>query len=186
MPPIHALPVDRRALLRSAMLLVGGSVVGIPTNLFAQEAGAAPRFFGQSEYKLLHEIAGIIMPATDTPGAREAGVPGAIDSLMADWAAPATQQEMRALLAAMATAMDNAAGGPFLGAPAPRRAELFAAWDAAQFAAGNSAYVRMKELILTTYYLSEAGATQELRYELSPGVWDGWVAIDANTPAWAV
>lgn len=186
MSPIDALPVDRRALLRSAILLVGGSLAGMPATLFAEEAAGAPRFFSAGEYALLEEISGIIVPATGTPGAREAGVPGAVDALMAGWAAPATQQTMRELLATMGSQMNAAAGGAFLAAPVAHKVELFAAWDAAQFESGNSAYARMKELILTTYYLSEAGATQELRYELSPGVWDGWTAIDANTPAWAV
>ena len=44
----------------------------------------------------------------------------------------------------------------------------------------------LKELVLTLYYLSEMGATKELRYELIPGKWEPWTEISPDAPAWAV
>jgi len=38
---------------------------------------------------------------------------------------------------------------------------------------------------MTGYYLSEPGATQELRYELVPGVWEPAVKMGPDTRAWA-
>lgn len=53
-------------------------------------------------------------------------------------------------------------------------------------AALNAPYLRLKELVLITYYLSEPGATQELRYELIPGVWDAEMPLGPDRRAWAV
>src|SRR3546814_10026107 len=52
-----------------------------------------------------------------------------------------------------------------------------AAFDADRIAALDSAYIRLRELTLIAYYLSEPGATQELRYELIPGVWEADIAL---------
>jgi hypothetical protein len=87
--PMNGLPeIDRRALLRSAILLVGGSMAGIPAGAFAQDAAAAAtkRFFTPAQFAVMDEVAAIIIPKTDTPGAREAGVPANIDMLMSKWA----------------------------------------------------------------------------------------------------
>ncbi|HEV2596367.1 MAG TPA: gluconate 2-dehydrogenase subunit 3 family protein [Sphingomicrobium sp.] len=47
-------------------------------------------------------------------------------------------------------------------------------------------YIRLKDLVLTTYYLSEPGATKELRYELIPGVWEASMPLGSDRRAWAV
>ena len=47
-------------------------------------------------------------------------------------------------------------------------------------------YIRLKDLVLTAYYLSEPGATRELRYELIPGVWEASMPLGNDRRAWAV
>jgi hypothetical protein len=59
-------------------------------------------------------------------------------------------------------------------------------FDAGKLRIWDPAYVKFKELVLTLYYLSEAGATKELRYELIPGKWEPWIEISPDAPAWAV
>ena len=44
---------------------------------------------------------------------------------------------------------------------------------------------RFKELVLTLYYLSQPGATRELRYEHTPGKWEPSIEIGPDTRAWA-
>src|SRR5207244_2038008 len=76
--------VDRRSLLSSAVMLVGGSLAaGIPTGLLAASMQAAPLFFSAEPFAVLSEVSDIVIPRTDTPGARDAGVPAFIDALMA-------------------------------------------------------------------------------------------------------
>ena len=150
--------VDRRALLKSAILLVGGSLAGLPATALAQ-APETQRFFTPQQLAVIDEVAEIIIPRTDTPGARDAGVGLALDSLMANWASAERGSEFRAL----AEDMDSEADG-LLALPPERRIEAVRAYDAEAFKKEDATYRRFKELVLTLYYLSEPGATQELRY----------------------
>lgn len=172
--------IDRRALLRSAILLVGGSLAGLPAKAFAQLA-QSERFFSDAQFAVLDEVAETIIPRTDTPGARDAGVPGLIDALMTNWASDERGDDFRALL----DDIDGAAGGSgLLALAAEDRFDLIRRYDAEKLY--EPVYSRFKELVLTLYYLSEPGATQELRYELVPGAWDAWTTVSPDTRAWAV
>ena len=50
----------------------------------------------------------------------------------------------------------------------------------------DPAYGKFKALVLALYYLSEAGATQELRYEHVPGAWEPSLPVTADTRGWAI
>ena len=168
--------LDRRVLLRSAILLVGGSLasgLAVPT-LAASESA---QFFTPDELRIVADFAEVVIPRTDTPGAKDAGVPEALDGLMANWASEARQSECRALVGRI-----DAAG--VVPAGAAPQIELARRFDAAQMAA-DPVYRRFKELILTLYYLSEAGATRELRYLHTPGRWEASIPIGPDTRAWA-
>jgi len=168
--------LDRRTLLRSAILLVGGTLASGVAGPALAVAGTA-RFFTPDELRIVAEFAEIIIPRTDTPGAKDAGVPEALNALMTDWASEARKAEFRALVGRI-----DAAGVVPLGAPP--QIEIARRFDAAQLAA-DPVYRRFKELILTLYYLSEAGATRELRYLHTPGRWEASIPIGPDTRAWA-
>src|SRR4051812_26130702 len=74
--------LDRRALLAGAIALVGGTLAGFPGELLAQAPGAQPRFFTPAQFAILDAVVDIIIPRTDTPGARDAGVSAFIDGMM--------------------------------------------------------------------------------------------------------
>jgi hypothetical protein len=190
MIPSDALPaVDRRTLIRSAILLVGGSLAGVPDALFAatapdpvEDAKAKPsakRFFTPAEFAIVAEVADIIIPRTDTPGAKDAGVPKALDALMVSWASEERKAEFRALVAEF-----GATG--LLKQKRKERLETVRRIDAEKMKAWHPPYVKFKDLVMTLYYLSEAGATKELRYELIPGKWEPWTEIGTDARAWAV
>ena len=171
--------VDRRTLLlRSAVLLVGGSLAGLPGAALAQDAPAA-RFFTPGQFAVLAELVETIIPQTDTPGAKEAGVPEAMDALMTHWASADRQDQFRRLI-------EEIGGSGLLALPAPERHRLVARIDAEKLAARDPVYGRFKELVLTLYYLSETGATKELRYELIPGKWEPATTVGTDTRGWAV
>ena len=187
MLPSEMVPaVDRRALLRAAILLVGGSLAGVPAELLAQDATKRTGFFTPAQFATLAETADAIIPRTDTPGAKDAGVPAAFDALMTNWASDERKRQMRELI-------DDIDGRAFVagktnlaGLPAATRLELIRAYDAEKMGAGDAVYGKFKELILTLYYLSEEGATKELRYELIPGKFEPWTEMSPDTRAWAV
>ncbi len=179
--------LDRRALLRRAVYLVGGAAAlsgfGAGTALAATRAP----FFSAPRAVLLEQIAEAIVPQTDTPGAIAAGVPAFFDAMMLAWASPATQAQMNAVLDSVDAYARANHGAAFVALPdSAARAQCLAAFDAAAYGAQDPAYRRFKELILLGYYLSEPGATQELRYEQIPGKWRSDVPLSELGRSWAV
>ena len=179
--------MDRRTLLPSAVMLVGGSLAGgLPTQLLAASTRAAPIFFAAPQFAMLDEIAEIVIPRTDTPGAREVGVAGFVDALMAHWASSENRREIAGEIGRIDEAARRSGAAGLLALAPEKRVELVRAHDAAAFASDGWGWRKLKELILIAYYWSETGATQELRYELAPGVWEAKVPIGPDTRAWAL
>jgi gluconate 2-dehydrogenase gamma chain len=178
--------LDRRQMLRRAVWLAGGvaalSAFG-DGKAFAE--GQAP-FFDRQHRAILDAVSDIIVPATDTPGARDAGVPAFIDAMMANWASDDTRLQLANVLDAVDARARVETGLPFLQLPAERRAAFVRDFDAEAFATGDGPWRRFKELVLTGYYLSEAGATKELRYVQVPGAWHADIAFGEGDRAWAV
>lgn len=173
--------VDRRTLIQRAILLVGGAVASAPQ----AAAQAQGRGLSSARRKLLAAYADILIPETGTPGAIGAGVPASIDGLMRHWASEATAAQFGATLDALDAAAHRIAGADLLSLPAAKRIEVTRAFDAERMARGDPGYLRLKDLVLVTYYLSEPGATQELRYEPVPGAWEASVSLGSDRRAWA-
>ena len=141
-PSEPAVSVDRRSLIQAAILLVGGSVAGLPSVAFAQDA-PAQRFFTPAQFAVLAEFADTMIPRTDTPGAKDAGVPEAMDALMIHWASAERQEQFRALV-------EQIGGAGLLSAAAgPARLALVKTIDAERLKAGDPVYGRLKEHLLT-------------------------------------
>lgn len=152
----------------------------------------AGSFFSIEEMRQLAEIAEIIIPATDTPGAREANVHGFIDRMMAEWALPETQNAFRAVLREIDSSAKIQFGGPFLGLSPEQRVDVVTAMDLAAFelaaqggSASGSAFVRLKRLVLLGYYHSKVGATEELQFQLVPGRYMPCAPLTEIGRAWA-
>lgn len=120
---------------------------------------------------LLGEIVETIIPATDTPGARAAGVQIFVDLALAHCVPPegraATLQAIRTL----------AAEG-FAAAPIEARQRQLLALPPAAFAV-------LKELTILGYFTSEIGATRALSYDPVPGAYHGCVELRPGQKAWA-
>src|SRR5882672_7329437 len=77
----------REVLQRTAMVLgyavSGPALAGIMNGCkAAPELTYKPEFFTEDQARLVSELAEIIMPKTTTPGAKDVGVPGFIDSMI--------------------------------------------------------------------------------------------------------
>lgn len=181
MPPSDtAFAIDRRSLLHGAILLVGGSA--LPS---AALAATTTTFLSGPERATLDLLCETMIPRTDTPGAIDAGVPAFLDALMANWASPPHQAQLRTTIVALGRAAQADTGKPLSGLSPAARAAWLTSRDATLIAAGDPGYAQFKRLVMTGYYYSEPGATKELRYELVPGVWEPAVKITADTRTWA-
>jgi hypothetical protein len=179
----------REALAQIAVLL--GTAISAPTLAGALDAstrtawmsplGWVPHTLTPAQLELVAVIADHIIPATDTPGARGAGVHRFVDTLLtghfpaeerdrflaglADLQRRRFVESTREQQIALLTAMDQAAY-PALEIDDPRPPET---WF----------FRRMKEMTLVGYYTSQVGASQELR--VNPmGVYRGDIPFPAS------
>jgi gluconate 2-dehydrogenase gamma chain len=80
--------MDRREALKRTAWIMGGAVsapavLGILKGCTAKQTiDWKPVFLSNEQGALVSEVAEIIIPKTDTPGAKEVGVPGFIDQLV--------------------------------------------------------------------------------------------------------
>jgi len=203
--------IDRREALRRAALLLGG-VLGAPTVagvLAGCEAsrvpdGAwAPQALTRGQADLVAAIAEHILPATDTPGARAAGVHRFIDAMVAVSYPPPERTRFLAGLADVDVRAARASGRPFLQCAAGDQRVLLEQLDREALASAAVPvsptlasppvdeltvpfFRTMKELTLVGYYTSEIGATRELHHVPVPGRYDGCVPLAQVGRTWAV
>lgn len=176
---------DRRRFIQGALLAIG--VAGAPLPVFEALAKAprtSARFFAAPQFAVLDALAETIMPRTDTPGARDTAVPARLDALMKSWASPQTRLDFARVLGEVDAAARAIDPKGLAALPAAKQLEVVAAYDAANMR--NPAYGKFKGLIFALYYLSEAGATRELRYEHVPGAWEPSIPVTPDTRGWAI
>lgn len=185
--------MDRRALMQRALLLVGASVAATACQTIAPlAANAQPVSLTTAQMATLSAVADTMIPHTDTAGALDAAVPELFVGLLDNWAAPATA----AMLTGKLDELERlpADGRDFAALNPVERKAVLQPFDAAAIApsgrpgspfgppaATDPAYQRLKQLILTLYYLSQPALTQELAYTHVPGRWDPSVPVTAAT-----
>jgi len=125
-------------------------------------------------------IAELIIPTTDTPGARAAQVHRFIDLLLAEWAPDDERASFLKGLADVDARARTAFGVDFLAATDAQRGTILTQLDAeAQPQRGAERdrqpafFQQLKWLTVFGYCTSEVGATAELHYEVIPGSYDG-------------
>jgi hypothetical protein len=186
---ITVLGMDRRSLLERAMMLAGAMAMpDFGATAVAEAAGGAGRYLDASAFALLGAVAETIVPRTDTAGASDAGVPASFDALLANWASPQHRDDLTQALAKIDGAARKDHGAGFTGLPLAVRTAFLSAYDVLALApSGGTAfdpgYRRLKELIVTLYYLSKPALTEELSYEHSPGQWKPSIPVTAETRA---
>jgi gluconate 2-dehydrogenase gamma chain len=199
--PLAPEAIDRREALRRAALLLGGALAApaAATLLAAREAalaapvGWAPRVLTPAQLEQAATIADRIIPTTDTPGARAAGVHRFIDVMLAEYYDGAERARFVAGLAEVDARARAAHGRSFVRCSAARQTALLARLDDETFGVDRAAdasvvhafFRRMKELTLLGYYTSRPGASVELRYEAVPGRFDGCVPLARIGRAWS-
>ena len=176
---------DRRKFIIGALLAVG--MAGVPLPAIAKVTTArrkVARFFSPARFAMLDAVAETIMPRTDTPGARDAAVPQRFDALMKNWASPQTQTDFTRILDEIDVSARSRNSRGLVALAAPQQLEVVAAYDKVKMA--DRAYARFKNLVFALDYLSEAGATQELRYEHTPGAWEPSIPVTSDTRGYAL
>ena len=186
---------SRRSFLGAASLVaLLGAAPGGAEVLHALDPKDAPT---PHQRMLMRTVAELVIPTTDTPGAGAVGTDDFVLVALAHGlegtrkppaADPSLTPYLRADGSLDHTAwLDARLGGAWLTLPPARQAEQLAALDAAAFKGDPAAapWRAIKALILTGYYTSEVGGSQELNYELVPGRFAPKVPVTPETRAYS-
>ncbi len=167
LPALRRLPADPLARARVA---------------HEQAARIPPDFFNPHQRETVTTVAELIIPATDTPGAREAGVGGFIELIVGSWYTDLDRDAFLQGLRGLDEQSRAAFGADFLGGTPGQQVDLLTALEAE--ARRNPAsqrptpfFSRIKSLTISGYYTSELGMRDELHYEVIPGSYDGCVPL---------
>ncbi|MBC7841126.1 MAG: gluconate 2-dehydrogenase subunit 3 family protein [Gemmatimonadaceae bacterium] len=220
-PTSSALLTRREALVRTAALLgsaltaptIAGVLAGCGDQRPSNVASAAQtlRAFTPAQELLVAALAEVILPTTDTPGARDVGVSFFVDRMLADYHTAESREAFLAGLVRIDAKAQTQHERPFVECTAAQQFALVDDLDAQVFGprtvhvtqtprssadAGPVArdakvdidtrafYAVLKELTLAGYYTSEAGATRELR--VNPmGRWRADVPYGELRTGWA-
>jgi hypothetical protein len=160
-----------------ALALAPGRLHALGTAVARRVARGHPTgFFSVSEFRTVDEIAEQILPRTDTPGARDAGVARFIEVIVAEWDTEADRVAFMRGLADVDARSRTVGGRPFLELDAGQQRQVLSALEAEARVAPAAPvpfFRRMKGLTLFGYYNSEVGIREELKEVFMPGRFDG-------------
>lgn len=174
--------ISRRKLLKNVAIMTGGAlsanvIAGVMSGAFAQDAIIVDNpVFTADQLELVAEIAQMIIPDTDTPGAKAALVHDYIHAIVGDWY---YEDERTNFMAGL-----NAVDPSFMSRDEADRAAILTALDNEE-SDKKTFFAEFKELTLVGYFSSQIGAEEELRYEQYPGPYQGCVPFEQVGRTWA-
>ena len=192
--------MDRREALKRTAWIMGGAVsapaiMGILKGCAAKPTiDWTPVFLSSEQGALISQVTEIIIPKTDTPGAKDVGVPGFIDQIVKECYKKEDQDTFLKELQAFDDAAKKEYGDPFIELDAEQQtAFVKKVHDAAVNTedtgtpAQRPFILNLKELTMLGYFTSEPGATQVLQYNAVPGAYKGCVPVSeaGNGKTWA-
>ncbi len=188
--------MNRREALKQVAWIMGGTIVG--ANLFMQgcskpAAKEVAYLFEPSTQDFIGDVAEAILPKTDSPGAKEAGVGTFIPVMVRDCYTPEDQEIFLQGLETIEKRSKSRFGGRFQTLSANNRTQLVHEIDqeAKHYQREktsedpNHFFHLFKQLTLLGFFTSELGATKALRYVQIPGRYDGDYPYKKGDKAWA-
>ncbi len=191
--------MDRRESVKRVALLMGGTI-SATTLTFIMNSCSTPsketetigRLFSADEQTLIGELAETIIPKTDTPGAKEAQVPGFISMMIEECYPEDFQQHFKKGLNGLDKQCQGQFKKPFAELNEEQRGQILTDIEAAAFEPGNGSgdekphyYRTFKELTMLGFFTSETGASDTLEYLAIPGRYDGCIDLEPDQKTWA-
>ncbi|MXZ58503.1 MAG: gluconate 2-dehydrogenase subunit 3 family protein [Rhodothermaceae bacterium] len=190
--------MDRRTALQRIALLMGctisaSTVAGVLGGCSAGRDGVVfeARTLTQGRDELVATLSELIIPETDTPGARAAKVHEFADNMLTDWYDEAEVEEFLAGLEDVQRRAGDYDSASFMDLDPDRQIEILTqmekeveVWRENGELGTTPFFQTIKSLTLFGYYTSEVGATQELR--VNPmGVYRPDIPFSEIGRAWA-
>jgi len=199
--------MNRREAIQRASLVLGYAITGPTLAAVLNGCKATPGltfqpvFFTPEQAQLIDTITEIIIPKTDTPGAKDAGVPSFIDVLIKEVYAKEDQEKFIGDLEVFNKGANKDFGSDFINCSTEDQAAYFKQQHSEALAktgdGGSTGWwnagsgiempfiMKVKELTLLGFFTSEPGATQVLQYNPVPGPFQGCVPLEQAGKTWA-
>ena len=173
--------LTRRETLRR-MALTSGAFAGLPllSTLSACSPGVAKEISPHAE--LIAEISEIIIPETDTAGAKTAGVPHYIQSVVGTYYNEQQRAEFLDGLKVFDEMAHSHGAESFIAAPQSVQHQILAELDGSR---DHAVWPELRSMAIFGYYTSEA-ASDELLYDPVPGQYDGDADFSTIGRAWLI
>lgn len=196
----------REAIQKTALALgyaiSGPALVGVLNGCKASpELAFTPTFFNKDQALLISELAEVLIPKTDTPGAKEAGVPLFIDSMVNEVYPQSDKDRFTKGMEGFDKEAKEMYGNVFSECSpedqvafvkkqhediiAKSNNDSSAGWWRASGGGEKPFIIEMKELTLLGFFTSKPGATEVLQYNQVPGPFKGCVPLTEVGKAWA-
>lgn len=198
--------MQRRDALK--LLFTGAVLPALPPEAFAllrqahPSAGYTIRTFNAHQNATVITMTDLIIPETDTPGAKGAKVNEFIDLILTDWATETERTNFLNGLAGVDKQSNELFGKDFVDASPVQQTALLRAMDDAALAeraparvTGNfllnpaqardtqlqgNFWVVFKGITVHGYYTSEIGYSQELKLQIIPGAYRGCTPVPSE------
>lgn len=187
--------MNRREILKQTSLVVGGALsIGTISAVMSGcktdtvDLGWVPKILSSDQAQLVAEIAERIIPTTDTPGAKEAGVASFIDRALDLNILGEERTKMLTGLGQFASMAQDKFGKSFIDITDEEKDTVISsvAMDGAEGDKTNPIFKQLKELVVAGYFSSELGAKSALAYDPIPGEYKGCIDFKDVGKAYAI
>jgi gluconate 2-dehydrogenase gamma chain len=172
----------REAIQRAALLLGLAISPSIVTGVMQAQTPATatpgkPRYLTARDYAVAAAAAERIIPRTDTPGARDVGVPDFIDLMWGEYLTWEEKQKFTAGLSELFGAAMNTHGKFYEQLPPEHQDRILREVGEDSRLDERSFFHLIKELTVVGYFSSEPVGKKVLRYDPIPGPYRGCVPL---------
>lgn len=177
--------IDRRHALAGITAMFGSTLfapIARAAGAVEQTRGAVPvisdgppsvAVFTPTQRATMVALSERVIPTTDTPGAIAAKVPEFIEKMLADWSMPEDKTPIIAGLNAIEARSQSVNRVSAAKATAAQQDTLLTEAMEGVLPQGKAFFEPFRQLVITGYYTSEIGITQEREYLPVPGEYNG-------------
>jgi gluconate 2-dehydrogenase gamma chain len=186
--------MERREAIKRTAALMGGvvfapTILGVLKGCKPTTETWTPVLFNRNQAALTTALAGTIIPAGETDGAVEVGVPGFIESMVNEVYNEEQRESFLAGLDLFDEECRSESGSSFADLSDDEQFEFASLQNKnaieSEAAEGPQFFLIFKELTMVGFFTSEVGATEVLRYEPVPGIYEGCIPFEQVGRTWA-
>ena len=188
--------MKRREAFKNISLFLSGTLVLPTSSIFLNSCSSPdkeldwiPKYLNNDEAFLLNELSNTIIPNSDFPGALVVGVPSEIESYIFNVLEEKNINEFRDGLKELDIYLNNRSSKSYYDSNLFEKTNILNTIQKNKDSEIRKAYMSIKYLVVTSYFRSEVGATQVLKYNgpsIVLGEYKGCIPFEEVGKTWAI